>query len=53
MSRKYFQLVSAGLSFLLLALGPVAAQGQKSLEIPSGASIRVRTTSGNLRIAPR
>jgi hypothetical protein len=42
MSRKYFQLVSAGLSFLLLALGPVAAQGQKSLEIPSGTSIRVR-----------
>lgn len=42
MSRKYFQLVSAGLLFLLLALAPLAALGQKSLEIPSGTSIRVR-----------
>jgi hypothetical protein len=42
MSRKYYQLVSAGLLFLLLALAPLAALGQKSLEIPSGTSIRVR-----------
>ncbi len=42
MSRKYFQMVSAGLSFFLLALAPVAVLGQKSLEIPSGTSIRVR-----------
>lgn len=42
MSRKYFQLVNAGLSFLLLAFAPVEVLGQKSLEIPSGTPIRVR-----------
>jgi hypothetical protein len=42
MNRKHFSLVSAGLTFLLLALSPLSAQGQKSLEIPSGTSIRVR-----------
>jgi hypothetical protein len=41
MNRKHLSLVSAGLSFLLLALSP-PARGQKSLEIPSGMSIRVR-----------
>jgi hypothetical protein len=41
MNRKYFSLVSAGLTFLL-ALSPLPALGQKSLEIPSGTSIRVR-----------
>jgi hypothetical protein len=42
MNRKCFPLVNAGLSLLLLALAPLPAQGQKSLEIPSGTSIRVR-----------
>jgi hypothetical protein len=42
MNRKHLSLVSAGLSFLLLALSPLPAGGQKSLEIPSGTSIRVR-----------
>jgi hypothetical protein len=42
MNRKYFQLVSAGLTSLLLALAPLRAPGQNSLEIPSGTSIRVR-----------
>jgi hypothetical protein len=42
MNGKYFQLLSAGLTSLLLALAPLPAQGQKSLEIPSGTSIRVR-----------
>jgi hypothetical protein len=42
MNRKYFQLVSAGLTSLLLALVPLPALGQKPLEIPSGTSIRVR-----------
>ena len=42
MNRKHFSLVSAGLTFLLLALSPLSARGQKSLEIPSGTSIRVR-----------
>jgi hypothetical protein len=41
MNRKYFQLLSAGL-FLLLAIASLPARGQKSLEIPSGTSIRVR-----------
>jgi hypothetical protein len=41
MNRKYFQLLSAGM-FLMLALAPPPALGQKSLEIPSGTSIRVR-----------
>jgi hypothetical protein len=39
MNRKHLSLLSAGLAFFLLAL---SAQGQKSLEIPSGTSIRVR-----------
>lgn len=42
MNRKYFRLVSAGLTSLLLAIAPSPARGQKSLEIPSGTSIRVR-----------
>jgi hypothetical protein len=42
MNRKHFSLVSAGLTFLLLSLSPRPALGQKSLEIPSGTSIRVR-----------
>ncbi len=42
MNRKHLSLVSAGLSFLVLALSPLPVQGQKSLEIPSGTSIRVR-----------
>lgn len=42
MNRKHLSLVSAGLSFLLLALSPLPAGGQKSLEIPSGTSVRVR-----------
>jgi hypothetical protein len=42
MNGKYFQLLSAGLTSLLLALVPLQTQGQKSLEIPSGTSIRVR-----------
>jgi hypothetical protein len=42
MNRKYFQVMSAGLTSLLLALSPLPALGQKSLEIPSGTSIRVR-----------
>lgn len=42
MNRKHFQLVGAGLTSLLLALAPVLAAGQTSLDIPSGTSIRVR-----------
>ena len=42
MNRKYFRLVSGGLMSLLLALAPLPALGQNSLEIPSGTSIRVR-----------
>jgi hypothetical protein len=42
MNRKHFSLVSAGLTFLLLALSPLPAPGQKSLEIPSGTLIPVR-----------
>jgi hypothetical protein len=42
MNRKYFQVMSAGLTSLLLAVAPLPAVGQKSLEIPSGTSIRVR-----------
>ena len=37
MNRKYFQLLT-----LVLALAPLAALAQSSLEIPSGTSIRVR-----------
>jgi hypothetical protein len=42
MNRKHFSLVTAGLTFLLLALSALPVLGQKSLEIPSGTSIRVR-----------
>ena len=42
MNRKYFPVMSAGLMSLLLVLAPLPAQGQKSLEIPSGTSIQVR-----------
>jgi hypothetical protein len=42
MDRKYFQLVSAVLTSLLLAIAPLPALGQKTLEIPSGTTIRVR-----------
>ncbi len=42
MNRKHFPLVSAGLILLLLALSPPPVLAQKSLEIPSGTSIRVR-----------
>ncbi len=37
MNRKYFQLLT-----LVLALAPLAALAQRSLDIPSGTSIRVR-----------
>ncbi len=42
MNRKHFSLVGAGLTFLLLAISPPSVRGQKSLEIPSGTSLRVR-----------
>ncbi len=42
MNRKYIQLVSTVLTSLVLALAPWSALAQKSLEIPSGTSIRVR-----------
>ena len=42
MNGKYFQVAGVGLTFLLLALAPQPAGAQKSLEIPSGTSIRVR-----------
>lgn len=42
MNRKYFQAMSAALASLLLALAPVSALAQKSLDIPSGTSIQVR-----------
>jgi hypothetical protein len=42
MNRKYFHPVSSGLVSLLLALAPLSAIGQDSLEIPSGTTIRVR-----------
>ena len=42
MNRKHLSLVRPGLSLLLLALSSLPARGQKSLEIPSGTSIRVR-----------
>jgi hypothetical protein len=42
MNRKYLRLVSVGLTYVLLAIAPLPALGQKSLEIPSGTSIRVR-----------
>jgi len=42
MNRKYFQLLSMVLTTLVLALAPLSARAQKSLEIPAGTSIRVR-----------
>ena len=42
MNRKYFQLPSTVLTSLILALAPLSALAQSSLEIPSGTSIRVR-----------
>ena len=42
MNGKYFQLLSTVLTSLVLALAPLSALGQRSLEIPSGTSIRVR-----------
>src|ERR1700736_1107758 len=43
MNRRYFRLVSAVLTSLLLAIAPLPALGQKTtLEIPSGTTIRVR-----------
>jgi hypothetical protein len=42
MNRKNLSLFSAGMALLLA----VSAQGQKSLEIPSGTSIRVRMIDG-------
>ena len=42
MDRKYFQLVSAVLTSLLLAIASPPALGQKTQEIPSGTTIRVR-----------
>jgi hypothetical protein len=43
MNRRYFRLVSAVLTSLLLAIAPLPALGQKTtLESPSGTTIRVR-----------
>jgi hypothetical protein len=42
MNRKYFPLASTVLAAFLLAVAPVPASGQRSLEIPSGTTIRVR-----------
>ncbi len=42
MNRKHFQLLSTVLTTLVLALAPLLALAQKSLEIPAGTSIRVR-----------
>jgi hypothetical protein len=42
MNRKYFSLASTVLATFLLAVAPLPASGQKSLEIPSGTTIRVR-----------
>ena len=42
MIRKYFPLASTLLAAILLAVGPLPASGQRSLEIPSGTTIRVR-----------
>lgn len=42
MNRKYFPVMRAGLAYVLLALAPVSARAQKSLDIPSGTSIQVR-----------
>ena len=42
MNGKYFQLLSTVLTSLILTLAPLSALAQRSLEIPSGTSIRVR-----------
>ena len=42
MNRKYFPLASTLLASLLLTVAPGPASGQRSLEIPSGTTIRVR-----------
>ena len=42
MNRNYFPLASTVLAAFLLAFAPLPASGQKSLEIPSGTTIRVR-----------
>ena len=42
MNGKYFQLLSTVLTTLVLGLAPMSALAQRSLEIPSGTSIRVR-----------
>jgi hypothetical protein len=42
MNRNYLPLASTVLAAFLLAFAPLPASGQKSLEIPSGTTIRVR-----------
>lgn len=42
MNGKYFQLLSTVLTSLILTLAPLSALAQRSLEIPSGTSVRVR-----------
>src|SRR6476469_5511957 len=44
MNRNYLLLASTVLTSLLLAFAPLLVLGQRSLEIPSGTSIRVRMT---------
>ena len=42
MNRKPLPLISAVLTIWLLALAPLSALGQRTLEIPAGTSIRIR-----------
>src|SRR5437667_7623980 len=42
MNRKYSMLLSTVMSSLLMAVMPFSALAQKTLEIPSGTTIRVR-----------
>jgi hypothetical protein len=42
MNRRHLLLLSAALATLLLTLTPLAALGQRALEIPAGTSIQVR-----------
>ncbi len=44
MNGRHLQLLSAVLTSLVLVIAPRTALGQKSLDIPSGTSIRVRMT---------
>ena len=44
MNRRHLQLLSAVLTSLVLVIASRTALGQKSLDIPSGTSIRVRMT---------